>query len=291
MAAPMIPGSPSPGAEATPGAGGPAGGSASNTTDYHARLRAGGDWTVQETISQQKRADDAERQLRETRQQLGKLGEVLKGGSWNGDQIADHLTTWQTLRSDPSRSAAIDAIVRGQVPQATVPSPQQDDDYVDPEVKALRQELAAIKGQVQEHTTFAGQQALSRNLDHVAAQWQLSPDQVEKVKGTLAQTITGWAGQPDGERAIRALMSPSGQETVEILAYKALGGFNGLMKVAEANLLRTHDLRHDMATDSPSGMAPRETPPPPVYKTTAEAALQSLRAYRANPEVARGTRA
>lgn len=274
--------SPAPGAATTPGSGGPAGAAVSDPKDYEARLRSGGEWTVEETRRQQQRADRAENELRQIEQQLGGLRQILKAGGMNGDQIAAHLSTWQELRRDPERAAAIDAAIRGQAPAK--PKAEPDDDYVDPEVKELREKVAEFERKLSEQSTFSGQQALTRHFEAVAEKLGLEGDDFDGVRQKLIQTLQT---SPDMSRS---LMSERGQKAVEVLVMDALG-LDGMQKLAEKRLLRTHEIRHSMETDGPTRAVSADTPPPPVYKTPHEAAIASLRLARANPSITRGTRA
>lgn len=258
------------------------------SSDYEARLRAGGDFALTEAKNQQSRADRAEGQVRELSQRIGSLEGYFDKG-YDGNALASSLGTLETMLNHPQMGELVRSFVQtGTVSSGprTGRSEELDDDDVlmteeERKIQALESEIQDIRGQLGQQGSTLGQQALTRHLESVAADLHLSGPKLEEVKAKLATTIQGWSTRgAAGRDALRNLQGADGTKTVRMLALDALGP-DGLRELVRADLLRENQIRGDLSTDGPSAGMPGGGEPVPEF----ESAIDALRAAKSRPEL------
>ena len=261
--------------------------------DYLGKVRAHPDFAIEQVTKHQSRADRAEQELTALRSRLGtKLEEYLK--TVEGDRLASIVNDHVTIANDPRASAAVSQFLQngqwsGGGTNPTEPAAgngsADDDVYLTDEerkIRALEEKITALEGGLAQQSSAQGRDALTRHLGRFTSTWGLDDEQKQKVTTDLMTQVQAW--ERDGERGqgfIRQLMSPQGQELVDTLAKRSLGD-EGLLKVAEARLLRSQQTRGRMATDVPVRPATGSSADqPPAYS----GALDDLEFIRSHPEL------
>ena len=251
--------------------------------DFEAKVRANPDFAVNQVKEWQRRADQAAQQGKTLTEWLGPLRQYMDAGNVSGSDIASHLDQYLRVVSDPSKKQAFDRLLNGG-PVQTDSNTTDDELYLtdeEKEIRSLKQELAALKGQVTQQSSSQGQQALIGHLGSVSAEMGLNDEQKQTALKAIQQQVQSWAAQGDmGQRAIASLSTPDGKRQVQTLVIQTLG-WDAAMANAKAQLLQNKDVRQALGTDSPSGNLPSTAEPIPEIKST----LDALKFAEANPDV------
>lgn len=225
--------------------------------NHEARLRAGGDWAVEYAKKLESRADKAERDARELATKTSALDRYFKAGL-SGNDIAGHLGTLEKTLQDPQAGPAFRnylATGKLEMPKGSRAA-DDDDEYLSDEqreLRALRAEVAEVRGYAQESLSGLGQQVVAKNLSTIADELGLSAEDRAIVQAKGVEIVQGWGREGEsGRRAIKSLQhAEHGLKAARTLVLEALGP-EGQERVYRQKFLREQQTRRGMATDSPS---------------------------------------
>lgn len=255
--------------------------------NHEQRIRAGGDWAVEYTKKLESRADKAEREAREAAGKTGALDRYFRAGLSDKD-IAGHLGTLQKALTDPKFGPVLQSYIatgKLEVPKGSSVRQDDDDEYLSDElreIRALKAEIAEVRGLARESHLGLGTQAVTTNLERVARDLGLDAETLSSVKASAVEIVRGWQSQGEsGERALRSLQHPEhGLKTARTLVLEALGD-EGLEKVYRNKFLRESSTRRGMATDSPSPHRAGTSKAMPQF----DSMLDAIQAVDARPEL------
>lgn len=267
------------------------GATGSGNKDFLERVRREPEFAIEQVRRWQSEADSREAKLRETEKWLGKLGDLKD--NFTGDDIRAYLEQYDRVLGHPKLKTAIEKYLQtGQIP-SNASSPDgsegdEDDLYLSDEqkeIRALKQELQDLKGQVGQVDHSATVTRLTGHFEKVANDLHLSGEPFGKVKDAVLRVVEAWAKKGDiGRQALRALQGPNGEKEVRRLMVQQIDELGLSDDLALARLRAKKGALAGLTTDGPGGVASRGDEPMPEHKT----ALEALRAARANPEKLEG---
>jgi hypothetical protein len=215
---------------------------------------------------------------------MGPLQQIKE--NFSGADIHKHLTDLDRMMRDPKMAEVIaDFQANGTVtslPAASNGASTEDDEYLTDEqrkINELEAQLAQLNGRLASQETGQGAQALQSRLEEFFANWPSPPDVQERVRKSLIGTGEGWSRNGEvGRKALEALSSPEGINTVEVLALRELSQAERKAAIQAAALRTEHGLA-SLGTESLSEGASTGGEAPPAFKSS----LEALRWARANP--------
>lgn len=218
-------------------------------SDFEARLRSDPEFAVSEFKKIQRQKDQAFSTLEQT-----KLAREIAEALGNGDVEAgaqtalQQLQTYQAAQQNPAMQRILDHFSQtGQVPvNGDLGADVSDDDYVDPAVKALQDQVASLSQTVTGLSGQTAEQSFKGALDTYFTegdgQW-LEPEE-RKSLFTDIETRVKNAGRP--------LTSAE----VELLSTEYLRRNKLVAMIGERMHLQKLRKRGDLATDVPSSVGP-----------------------------------
>jgi hypothetical protein len=234
MGATVEAGTPEPGAEAampgTPetGAEVDSGQPAPDPGDYLARVRSDPEFAVEQI-----RAKD--RALTKANQESKKWERLEKYGQ-PAEVFEDFATKYSQLTQNPQMQGVIDSFfqtgqVQVSVPQADTQGQTEDDEYMDPDVKALRDELREVRRENQALVdrmstaeTRGNVQTVTQGFDEVMKDWpddlhgEVATTLEEQVRRIETQAMSGAPAEREQAKATLAnLAGPQGKTTLKYL--------------------------------------------------------------------------
>lgn len=242
------------------------------SSDYTAKLAAGGDFAVREAVNQQSRADRAEDRARKAEEWLGSLSRFRDQGV-TGDAVAEYVAKTSKWTNDPELMKRIEAWEKTGRFQNGRDDPDSFEDDLGNESGLSNEEAARIKALEGETARVSSQLArseLSNHLEEVFGHLELEPERKKDVIEKMQAQVMGWANDPNGRDAIARLSGPGGLKTVKALVFTELDPKEIVAASRGAELREKQRLR-DHETDSLSGIGTTGNEPPPEFKDAAEA--------------------
>ena len=261
-----------------------------SSQDYKGRIRAGGDFAVQEALGHQSRADRMEAENRRLTAESGgaEIAE-LRAQGLKPATIKAVVDNYIRLRSDPQTQEMILGFEEtGQIGSAaSKPTSVDDDEYLSDEEKKIRDLTATVKRLEQGQaglTQSTGTAALQGHLERFATEHFLKPEEFDRIKKQMEPQIQQWGtpGNDAGLKLLRDLQSPNAYDTVQALALKFVPK-DILFQLGDRKRLHDRNKLEGFRTDGPvdTSTTGQELP----ADTTKMSALQALNAAQADPRL------
>jgi hypothetical protein len=181
-----------------------------NTGDLEARLRTDPEFAVKEykklqsdhgrltsRLQQLKQAEDVARAVGGGDVKAG--SEALSGYAQYGYQIQQNSQLNEVVQR---------ALQTGALPETQTASTQVEDEYVDPEVQSLRNEIQGLKqmlGSVQTDTSFSKVKTLANDFRETDIGQALTNEEWNELVGSWEGNVKTWASAPNGTELLRGL--------------------------------------------------------------------------------------
>ena len=249
-------------AEAATGDAQEKGNGAVDPGDFDARLRSDPDFAVSEFKKIQRQNDQAFSQLEQT-----KLAREIAEALGNGDVQAgaqaalEQLQAYQRAVQDPAMQKVLDHF--SQTGKVTVNGDLGDDvsedDYIDPQVKALQDQVAQLTSTVTGLSGQTAEQGFKASLDTYFTEGDGQWLEPEERKGLFA----------DIENRVKGANRPLTHAEVELLSTEYLRRNHLVATIGERMHLQKLKKRGELATDGPSSVGPSgvdDLLPPSAFK-------------------------
>lgn len=226
--------------------------------DYEARLRAGGDFAIQEAKNLASEKDRAKGELSTLKKSLGDLLPLVQGREGAAQQVAAFANAANTLLQNPDYKDAVSAALSGQpVPTRSTQQPDNsEDDFVDPDVKRLQEQLAeerqnrlALEQRFVATSQRQAQGEVEGHIDRAFKGFDFTPEEKDSM-------LSG--AQSELGRMTDAQISAFTDRQWELLLQCQLST-DQLQQAAIRHDARTRQERGNLATDGPLNMNPAQT--------------------------------
>lgn len=245
--------------------------------DYEARLRAGGDFAVEENKKIASEKDRINGELSSLRKELGGVMDLVKQG--HGSEIAGLANAALRLAQHPEYAEVVQAATTptGPIPARTVAKADPDEDeYVDPlesKLEETRAEIARLEQLVSskshQATAREAEKSIEANFTKAFDGYDLLPEQREAM-------ISG--AQASLARLTEQQIDALDDRGWEVLLQSQIPA-QDLREAANRNYARTRQERGELSTDGPSAVNPSQTEPT-LSGTKYEVAQKALERLR-----------
>lgn len=227
-----------------------------NAGDYSARLREGGEFAENEVKNWERKFGKANTERDQIKQQLRTVESLLPvveslGGT---DEVIKHLERLGRVVGDPKMGPLLQQFeTTGDVRLGS----EESDEYIDPLEKEMRNEIAALKGELQNirgstlrQDGALAQQKLKGHFKSVLDAFPFNEEEVSKITEGVESHIEQWSKTEQGVRALESL----NEKTVRTLVIGMLDNdeWSNVIRRKDQN---RHEEKKRMATDAPASTA------------------------------------
>lgn len=231
--------------------------------DLEARLRNEPDFAVQEykklqaALSREQQRGKQLSKLAQAAQLVG--GDDLEAGV---DALFGYVERQYRIEQDPTMKRYIeDWINTGRVPQVQREDPYEDEQFLTPEEKKIREledTVTQLRNQVDSTAVKTARQEIQGHIKSffdTKIGKALTEEERADVFRAFDRNFEQWAKTPQGRQQLANMNA----HAVNVIAYNWLGENDKLLEIGERISRMKDEHRKSASTDGPTGVAARET--------------------------------